>query len=156
MVVRTVLYGSRTERCRETLVPHDTHTTDLAAARRLYDALAAHDARAILGALHPSFRGVASAGMPLGAAGVWEGPAAMLSGCWGAVFAAADVTVAPAEFLPVEDGRMVVLGRYGGHARATGRPLDAAFAHVLRFDGGLVSEIVQITDTARWHDALRP
>lgn len=135
---------------------HATDTSNLAAAHRLYDALAAHDARGILGALHPSFRGVVAAGMPLGVAGVWDGPAAMLSGCWGAVFAAADVTVAPAEFLPAGDGRMVVLGQYGGHARATGRPLDAAFAHVLRFDGGLVRELVQITDTARWNDALGP
>jgi 2-(1,2-epoxy-1,2-dihydrophenyl)acetyl-CoA isomerase len=52
---------------------------------------------------------------------------------------------------------MVVTGRYVGQARGTGRALDAAFAHVLRFAGdGRISELVQITDTARWHEALRP
>lgn len=49
---------------------------------------------------------------------------------------------------------MVVIGRYRGTVRATGAPIDAAFAHVLRVKDVRVSELVQITDTARWHDTL--
>lgn len=50
----------------------------------------------------------------------------------------------------------MILGRYLGRSRETGRSHDAAFAHVLRFQDGAVSELIQITDTARWHEALRP
>jgi ketosteroid isomerase-like protein len=35
----------------------------------------------------------------------------------------------------------------------TGRPLDAAFAHVLSIRNGRVASLVQITDTQRWHEA---
>lgn len=120
----------------------------------LYQAFAAHDAKAMRGLLTPGFRGVVTDGMPHGLGGVYEGPDAMFRDCWGPVFKLIDVHPVPADYLPVADDRMVVLGRYEGTARGTGRPLSAAFAHVLRFADGRVSEIVQITDTARWHDAL--
>ncbi len=129
---------------------------NLAAARRLYDAFAAHDAPALLEALTPGFRGVVSAGMPRDLGGAYDGRERMLAGCWGEVFRVLDTRRVPEEFLPSGPDRMVVVGRYLGEARGTGRPLDAAFAHVLRFAGGQVSELVQITDTARWHEALRP
>jgi ketosteroid isomerase-like protein len=126
----------------------------LQAAQRLYEAFAAHDARALLAVLIPGFRGVVSEGMPDGLGGTYDGAEAMLRECWARVFALLDLRPVPAEYLPVADDRMVVLGRYEGTARATGRPLSAAFAHVLRFADGRVCELVQITDTARWRDAL--
>jgi ketosteroid isomerase-like protein len=126
---------------------------NLQAARRLYDAFAAGDAKALLTAVTPGFRGVVSEGMPHGLGGTYDGAQTMLRDCWARIFALIDSRPVPAEYLPV-DGRIVVLGRYAGTARATGRPLSAAFAHILSFAGGRVSELVQITDTARWHDAL--
>ena len=104
--------------------------------------------------LIPGFRGVVSEGMPDGLGGTYDGAEAMLRECWARVFALLDLRPVPAEYLPVADDRMVVLGRYEGTARATGSPLSAAFAHVLRFADGRVCELVQITDTARWRDAL--
>jgi len=94
--------------------------------------------------------------MPAEIGGGYEGAETMLRQCWARVFALADVHPVPEEYLPVDDDRMVVLGRYQGTARATGRQISAAFAHVLRFADGRVSELVQITDTARWHAALTP
>jgi ketosteroid isomerase-like protein len=55
-----------------------------------------------------------------------------------------------------EDIHRIAARLYEAFAAHDGRPLSAAFAHVLRFAGGRVPEIVQITDTARWHDALGP
>jgi ketosteroid isomerase-like protein len=130
--------------------------TQLAAAQRLYDAFDAHDGPALLEAMSPSFRGVVSAGMPRGLGGVYDGPERMLGECWGPVLAALHTRPVPDEYIPAGADRMVVTGHYVGHARETGRRLDAAFAHVLRFEDGRVSELVQITDTARWHEALRP
>jgi uncharacterized protein len=92
--------------------------------------------------------------MPEGLGGSYEGPEAMLRRCWAPVFALLDVRPVPDEYLPAGADRVVVIGRYLGTARPTGRPLSAAFAHVLRFADGLVTELVQITDTQRWHEAL--
>ena len=127
---------------------------NLNAARRLYDAFGAQDARALLAALAPGFRGVVSDGMPEGLGGSYDGPQAMLRDCWARVFAVLDVRPVPDEYLPAGGDRVVVIGRYLGTARASGRPLSAAFAHILRFADGLVTELVQITDTERWHEAL--
>lgn len=100
--------------------------------------------------LDPSFVGVTSEGMPLALGGRYEGPEAMLRDCWGRVFAAYDIRLDVQERLSVGDGRLVFTGRYLGVERATGRPVDAAFAHVLRLADGRLTELVQFTDTARW------
>jgi len=127
---------------------------NLQAARQLYAALRAQDPGAVLSALTPQFRGIVSEGMPAGLGGTYDGRETMLRDCLARVFAVIDLRPAPAEYLPVSADRMIVLGRYEGTARTTGRPLSAAFAHILRFADGRVSELAQITDTARWHDAL--
>lgn len=132
-------------------------TTDHAAiAARFYRALAAGDREMLLEAITPDFVGYVADGMPNGLGGRYEGAAAMLSECWARLFAAIDVRPVPGEFLETGDGRIVVLGRYVGTVRTTRRSLEAAFAHVLRIDAQRVSELVQYTDTARWHEALDP
>jgi ketosteroid isomerase-like protein len=123
-------------------------------AKRLYEAFATHDRRALLETLATDFRGRVADGMPKGLGGVYEGAEAMLRDCWAPLLAVIDVTPVPDEYLLVDDGRIVVIGRYIGAGRASGRPLSAAFAHVLRFEDDRVSELVQITDTARWQQAL--
>jgi hypothetical protein len=54
------------------------------------------------------------------------------------------------EYLHTDTDRVVAVGAYRGTVRATGAPLDAAFAHLLRIDDGKIRELVQITDTASW------
>jgi ketosteroid isomerase-like protein len=127
---------------------------NLRAARRLYDAFGSQDPRALLAALAPGFRESVSDGMPEGLGGSYDGAEAMLRDCWARVFALLDVRPVPVEYLPAGGDRVVVIGRYLGTARATGRPLSAAFAHVIRLADGLLTELVQITDTERWHEAL--
>ncbi len=122
----------------------------------MYDALAAGDVCTIAQLLDPSFTGVMTDGLPFGIGGTYHGPQAMLRQCWGKVAQHYALRPEPTEFLHVEDGRLVVLGRYRGTARQTGRPLDAAFAHVLRIAGNRIVGWLQVTDTAAWHEALRP
>ena len=129
---------------------------NLRIAHRLYEAVEAHDAGAMVATLAPTFRGVASDGLPDSLGGTYEGPEAMLRDCWGRVFAQLDIRPRVDEFLPVAPDRIVVIGRYLGTARESGRTLSAAFAHVLRFADGRITELVQITDTGRWRDALTP
>ena len=52
----------------------------------------------------------------------------------------------PDEFLDAA-GSIVVLGRYGGTCRATGRAIDAQFAHVWRIRDGKTVRFQQYTDT---------
>lgn len=121
---------------------------------RLYRGFAAHDPKEILDALHPDFVGVVSAGMPYGVGGTHRGPQAMLKDCWGVVFEHLDTAPHPEGQVRAGADRVVVFGHYRGKARATGRPHEAAFAHDLRLRDGLIVGLLQITDTAKWFEAL--
>ena len=59
----------------------------------------------------------------------------------------------PSEMLGGDD-HVVVIGRYTGRAKGTGRPLDIPFAHVWRFENGKAVRFHQFTDTRGWTDAL--
>ena len=49
---------------------------------------------------------------------------------------------------------VVVLGRYRGVAKVTGRALDVPFVHVWTFEHGKARRFRQFLDTAGWNDAL--
>jgi len=106
-------------------------------------------------AFAPGARGVVAAGMPMDLGGEYEGGETMLREVWGPVFGVLDTCPVPDEYIEGTEGRIVVVGHYRGAARRTGRPHDAAFVHLLRFADGGITELVQVTDTARWHEALK-
>ncbi|MEW9527317.1 nuclear transport factor 2 family protein [Microbispora sp. NPDC049125] len=124
--------------------------------RRERVTFAAQDPGELLAVLHPEFVGRVSPGMPLDVGRVHHGPQAMLRDCWAVIFKELDTFPAAEEFVWSGPDRVIALGRYRGTARRTGRPHDAVFAHDLRLRDGLVVELTQVTDTARWHDALAP
>ncbi|GAA0605829.1 hypothetical protein GCM10009547_04670 [Sporichthya brevicatena] len=123
--------------------------------RRLYDALAAGDTATIGALLHPEFEGVLADGMPVGA-GEHAGADAMWADGWKQIGRAFAAGPKPAEFAPLTDGRLLVTGRYTGHGRRGGEPLDAAFTHLFSFRDGRIFRLEQVTDTARWRDAASP
>ncbi len=125
-------------------------------AAQLYEALAAGDADRLRALLHPSFTGRTTAGLPLGLGGDYDSPEAMTRDFWWSIGRHYRARAEPERFLPLADGGLLVLGRYTGTARAGGGRLDAAFAHVLRFTDGRISELAQYTDSARWAAALPP
>jgi ketosteroid isomerase-like protein len=104
----------------------------------MYEALRAADLPTVIGLLHPDFRGCMTEGLPFGIGGVHVGPEAMLVRCWAVVAEHYDLTPAPDDVAELADGRVLVLGRYRGTGRSTGKPVDAAFAHVLTVDGGRI------------------
>jgi len=128
----------------------------LAAAQRLYAGFAAADGQAIVDALDPRFVGRTSAGLPHGLGGTYEGPEAMLREVWAKAYALYDFRPEPSEYLEVGADVVVVLGSYEGVARATGTPVGARFAHVLRMRDGRVVALEQITDSQRWVESLGP
>jgi ketosteroid isomerase-like protein len=59
----------------------------------------------------------------------------------------------PAEVLDAGE-EVVVLGRYRGVAKRTGRRLDVPFVHVWTIRDGKAVRFRQFLDTAGWNDAL--
>jgi uncharacterized protein len=51
---------------------------------------------------------------------------------------------------------VVVLGRYRGRAKGSGKPLDVPFVHVWTVRGGRATRFRQFLDTAGWIEALSP
>lgn len=124
------------------------------AAQRLYKALEAGDAAAIDALLTPDFTGRTAAGLPLGLGGTYTGSRAMREDFWWRVGASFRLRAEPESFEPLGGDALQVTGVYRGTARATGRPLEAAFVHVLTFEGERIAALAQLTDTAAWHAAL--
>ncbi len=123
-------------------------------ASDLYNALARGDRAALDALLHPNFEGQATEGLPLDLGGSYSGPANMRRQFWGQIAKHFDARAAPQSFHALDDGRLMVSGRYIGEARTTGKALDAEFIHVLGFSGDKIDRLVQLTDSVRWQDAL--
>ena len=124
--------------------------------RRLYAALAAGDRDEVLAVLDPEFEGRLAEGMPLGLGGIRGGARAMQADGWWAIGRAFAVLAEPEEWIPCADGRLLVVGRYRGAARSTGRAVDAGFAHLWAAADGRLTSISQYTDTAVWAASLEP
>ncbi|MFJ9562874.1 enoyl-CoA hydratase-related protein [Streptomyces fuscichromogenes] len=123
-------------------------------ATDLYRALAEGDRERLVQLLHPGFEGRATEGLPLGLGGTYTGPDVMMRRFWGRIAKSFDARAQPTGFGLLDDGRLLVTGRYRGHARAGAGVLDAEFVHLLSFTGSQVSGLVQLTDSDRWYRAL--
>ena len=64
-----------------------------------------------------------------------------------------EFSAVPTEFLDA-DGEIVVLGRYRGRAKGTGKQLDVPFVHVWTVRGEKAVRFRQFLDTAGWIEAL--
>jgi uncharacterized protein len=123
--------------------------------RRCYVAFERGDLDAVLADFDPQIEWQQAQGLPHG--GVYHGVDAVrrnifepLEADWWDEFSAP-----PAEFLDAGDD-VVVLGRYQGTAKGTGRRLDVPFAHAWRFRDGKAVLFRQFLDTRGWVDALAP
>ena len=127
--------------------------SDVDAVRRAYDAFARDDMDAVVADMHPEIEWHQAQGLPHG--GLYRGLDAVraavfgpLSDEWWDEFAAD-----PVELLDA-GGEIVVLGRYRGRAKGSGKPLDIPFVHVWSFRDGKAWRFRQFVDTAGWIDAL--
>lgn len=121
-----------------------------AVAQQLYGAMANADGAALFALLTEDFVGTVSDGMPHNVGGEHHGAADMITGVWARIASVYDMHVDPVDYLPVDDERVVVLGRYWGPARDGGSTVDAAFAHIITTRGDRIAALRQITDTVRW------
>lgn len=125
-------------------------------ATRLYSSLAGGNRADVLTRLHPNFSGHTTAGFPLGLGGNYESPESMLRDFWGRIARAWVAAAHPDEYVHLDDERLLVRGVYRGRGKMSGTGFDAAFVHILRFDGDRIIELTQLTDSARWAHALKP
>jgi len=122
--------------------------------RRSYEAFALDDLDAVMADMHPDIEWHQAQGLPHG--GVYHG----LQEVRRAIFDPLDeewwdeFTATPDEFLDAGGGDVVVLGRYRGVAKGTGKRLDVPFVHVWTVEGELAVRFRQFLDTAGWVDAL--
>jgi len=131
------------------------HSKSTTLARDLYEALANGDRQRLVKLLHPQFVGHATEGLPLGLGGDYRGPDEMRRDFWGKIAKSFAAKAQPSDFRALDDGRLLVQGRYVGEARASGAKLDAEFIHILRFADGQISGLTQLTDSERWAKAVQ-
>jgi ketosteroid isomerase-like protein len=121
----------------------------------VYAALAAGDRERLLELLTADFDAEFAVGMPLvdTSAGI-RSAEEMIQRAWWPLGRAFRVRVEPSEWIPCRGGRLLVLGRYAGAARATGRELEANLMHLWTARDGRLSHLWHLTDTAAWTAAL--
>jgi ketosteroid isomerase-like protein len=123
--------------------------------RRSYEAFSRDDMDAVMADMHPDIEWHQAQGLPHG--GVYHGHDAVrrnifdpLDESWWDEF-----TAAPDEFLDA-GSEVVVIGRYRGIARGTGKELDVPFVHIWTIRDGKATRFRQFLDTAGWVGALAP
>ena len=115
--------------------------------RGIYSAFAAGDVPAVLGAMSDDMVWNEAENFPYADGNPYRGHDAILSGVFGRLGAEWDGFAAlPEEYLDAGD-TVVVLGRYRGTCKGTGRFLDAQLAHVWRIRDGKAVAFQQYTDT---------
>ena len=124
-------------------------------ARRLYDAFAAGDVPAVLGAMDPQIEWHEAESNPYDPGGPFVGPDAITQGLFMKLATEwDDFRVHPKEFHDTSDG-VVVEGRYTGVYKPTGKSMDAQFAHVWKLRDGKITSFQQYTDTASMVEVMR-
>ena len=128
--------------------------TSVDLVRRSYDAFARGDLDGVLDGMHPEIEWHQAQGLPHG--GRYSGVAEVrrnifdpLDEEWWEEFSAA-----PEEFLDAGD-EVVVIGRYRGVAKGTGKELDVPFVHVWTVREEKAVRFRQFLDTAGWVTALQ-
>ena len=113
----------------------------------IYAAFGAGDVPGVVGRMSPDIVWNEAENFPSADGNPYRGPEAILTGVFARLGTEWDGFAAiPAEFLDAGD-TVVVLGRYHGTYKATGRALDAQLVHVWRVADGKVVAFQQYTDT---------
>ena len=115
--------------------------------RAIYGAFATGDVPSVLSRMSPDIVWAEAENFPYADDSPYRGPDAVLSGVFARLGGEWDgFAASPEEYLDAGD-TVVVLGRYRGTYKATGRALDAQLVHVWRVADGKAAAFQQYTDT---------
>jgi ketosteroid isomerase-like protein len=121
-------------------------------AKQTYEAFGRGDVPAVLENFHADVEWHVAEGLPWG--GVHTGRDAVAEDVFGSLLAAFDGFTVNTERFIDSDDFVVALGRYSGRGRETGKPLDAAFAHVWELEDGKLKRFHHHTDTVKFQEAM--
>jgi ketosteroid isomerase-like protein len=125
---------------------------NLETVKNLYQAFARGDVPSVLESLDTNISWTEAEGFPYG--GTYNGHEAILNNVFMKLATEWDgYRVEPGEFLDAGD-RIVALGNYSGTYKATGKSMNAPFAHVWTIQNGKATKFVQYTDTLKVSEAL--
>ncbi len=120
---------------------------NVAQVEAIYAAFGAGDVPGVLSRMSPDIVWHEAENFPYADRNPYLGPEAVLTGVFARIGEEWDgFTVVPDDLLDAGD-TVVVLGRYRGSYKATGRTLDAQLVHVWRLEDGKVVRFQQYTDT---------
>ena len=122
--------------------------------RGVYAAFQKGDIPAVLAAMAPDIVWNEAENFPYADRNPYVGPEAVLNGVFARLGGEWNgFSVKEDELIDAGD-TIVTLGRYGGAPKATGRNIDAQFAHVWRFRNGKIVGFQQYTDTLQTTRAM--
>ena len=127
-------------------------SSDLGTIQGAYEAFNRGDVPAVLAVMAEDVEWFEAEGMPYG--GVYHGPQAVLENVFVPVVEDVDGFAVTPEDYVTEGDTTVVLGRYSGTGKATGRSFDFRFAHVWEMRDGKLARFVQHADTAKFLEAV--
>ena len=120
---------------------------NVAVIKGIYEAFGRGDVGAVLGAMSPAIVWNEAENFPYADRNPYVGPQAVAEGVFGRVLADWEgFQVAPDEILDAGD-TVVMLGRYLGVCKATGKPQRPQIVHVWRVKDGKATQFQQYADT---------
>ena len=121
---------------------------------KIYDAFAQGDVATVLGAFDPAIEWREAEGYDYSERNPYIGPQAIAEGVFQRLATETDGFRLARQNMIEGGDTVVVEGRYTCTMKATGRRLDAQFAHVWGVRDGRISRFQQYTDTAQWNEAM--
>ena len=115
--------------------------------RGVYAAFQRGDIPAVLAAMAPDIVWNEAENFPYADNNPYVGPDAILAGVFARLGGEWDGFAVKEEDLIDAGDTIVTLGRYGGAPKATGKKINAQFAHVWRFKNGKIVAFQQYSDT---------
>lgn len=119
----------------------------------LYDAFSRADVPAVLAAFDPQIHWMEAESGPLAARNPYLGPQAVAEGVFMRLATEVDGFTVTVDHVSGDSETVTAQGRYRGTVNATGKKLDAQFAHIWTVRDGKLAAFQQYTDTQQWREA---
>lgn len=122
---------------------------------QLYAALARGDRDRLLELLAPDFEADFAAGMPVvDTTQSIRSAQDMIEKAWWTLGRVVRMQIEPSDWIPCAGSRLLVVGRYRGTVRSTGREFEANLVHLWTERDGRLTQLWHLTDTAQWARAI--
>lgn len=134
-----------------------TGPSNAARMAKLYEAFAMHDVPTVVAGMDPGIVWNEAENFPYADENPYIGPDAVVNGVFGRLGAEWDnFRLEMTQFHELDSDGVLVTGRYRGTYKATGKQLDAQFAHVWKLKDTLAVSFQQYTDTWQAAEATAP